>query len=213
MITKMAMVGLAAFAVATWQASAADIVVFDDDCSSLSGWTTISGSPTVASSNPLRVNSTTGAVDPSGASQGAHLELDGIGTSTIQKTVNLGAGTYSFSFYYSSSSSATSFTYLYETDSSKNGWVQVTTGALTSTSAGWTHYTATFTLSSASAVSFQVQGIGSATAPGYIGSSLIDNVVLKQSNVPEPYQYGLVSLIGLFGLAAADRIRQRKLMR
>lgn len=30
--------------------------------------------------------------------------------------------------------------------------------------------------------------------------------------VPEPYQYGLVSMFGLFGLAAFDRIRQRKLV-
>jgi len=30
--------------------------------------------------------------------------------------------------------------------------------------------------------------------------------------VPEPYQYGLVSMFGLFGLAALDRIRQRRLV-
>ncbi len=29
--------------------------------------------------------------------------------------------------------------------------------------------------------------------------------------VPEPYQYGLASIVGLFSLVLADRIRQRKL--
>lgn len=44
------------------------------------------------------------------------------------------------------------------------------------------------------------------------GSTITGDLNATVTAVPEPYQYGLVSMFGLFGLAAFDRIRQRKLV-
>jgi len=46
-----------------------------------------------------------------------------------------------------------------------------------------------------------------------IGQNGQDSIQAKLTIVPEPYQYGMVSMLGLIGLAASDRLRHRNLIK